>query len=740
MDLSEDRELLQEFLVETANNLEQLDLDLVGLEKAPEDPALLNRIFRTIHTVKGTCGFLGLMAMERISHNGENVLNRLRAGELRLNHVLASLILEMVDALKREAASLEATFAETGETYEALVKRLEAASEAPAGEYEAPQRPTEPAPQAPVVATLAQLDRVQVAEPAVSVAKPVPEAPPENKPQEPRAAAESKAADSTIRLDVSLADRMVNLVGELVLVRNQMIEAGERDAAAASQARHRLNLITSELQESVMKTRMQPVGAVWNKLPRIVRDLGAQLGKQINLVMEGAETEMDRSIIEAIRDPLTHIVRNSCDHGIEGPELRRQRGKSEQGTLNLRAYHESGQVVIEVTDDGGGIHVERVGAKAIEKGLVTKAQLDAMSERQMQELIFLPGFSTAEKVSNISGRGVGMDVVRSNIQSIGGTFELSSKYTQGTRLRIRIPLTLAIIPGLLVWSGGHRFVIPQASLLDLVRVEGAQAESAVQWVDDNPVFRRGGKLWPLVLVNNALGLHSLARAGVLTIVFVQAEGRRFGLVVDSIQSTREIVVKPLGRMAKRLGTYAGATILDDGSVALIVDVPGLARRAGLPEVAEEPPRHEAATASDDRQTLLLLEAGSWRNAAIPLERVGRLERFARSSVETSAGRAVVQYRGAILPLIGLGAVLDGSLDRLPDSAEIPTVVVHAGGATAGLMVDRIRDIRAARLEAKRPPTHPGLRCTAVFDGKVCDVIDLDRILAASAAFGEGQCS
>ncbi|MBM3734653.1 MAG: chemotaxis protein CheA [Acidobacteria bacterium] len=650
MDLAQDREILDEFLVETSTNLSQLDLDLVELEQRPDDGELMNRIFRTIHTVKGTCGFLGLSGMEQISHVGENVLNRLRNRELRLNPMLVSLILDLVDALRVESASLQTTSKESGNGWEDLVARLKQAESMPA---------TAAGPE--VAESLAVLSTNQ--KPA---APPAPEAP-----------------DTTIRIDVGLADKLVNLVGELVLVRNQMLESG-----GESQARQRLNLITSELQESVMKTRMQPVSVVWNKLPRVVRDLGAQLGKQIQLVQEGSETEMDRGVIEAIRDPLTHIVRNSCDHGLERPEVRRERGKPEAGTLRLKAYQESGQVVIEVADDGAGINGEKVRNKALEKGLVTPQQVAVMSERQLQELVFLPGFSTADTVSSISGRGVGMDVVRRNIQRIGGSIELASQTGAGTLLRIRIPLTLAIIPGLLVTAGGQRFVIPQASLVDLVRASGAQVPKVMQWVDDNPVFRRNGRLWPLLFLKQVLGMEA-CDAGwcpeVLTAAFVEAKGRRFGLVVDAVQSMREIVVKPLGRKARGLNVYAGATILDDGNVALILDIAGLAQKAAL-ECVEAPPEETQARGAGEgaaRRTMLLVEAGEYKVLSTEPARLG---------------------------------------------GELPAIVVSHGAMRAALVVDRIRDIRSAGFSAERQVNHPAIECSAVFDGQVCDVLDLKSIL------------
>ena len=386
----------------------------------------------------------------------------------------------------------------------------------------------------------------------------------------------SAVADANIRVGVGLLDKLMDLVGELVLTRNQILQFNtEREDAALNATSQRLNLITSELQEGVMKTRMQPIGMVWNKLPRVVRDMAVSLGKQIRLEMDGADTELDRTIIEAIKDPLVHLVRNSCDHGIEPPEIRVQAGKPAQGRLSLRAYHEGGQVNIEIGDDGAGIDVARVKQKAIEKGLLRSEQVEKLSDREVLNLIFLPGFSTAQIVTNVSGRGVGMDVVKSNIEKIGGVVDVFSRPGEGTTVKLKIPLTLAIIPGLVITSGGERFVIPQVSLLELVRLEGDSSEKRIEHVHGTPVYRRRGSLLPVAYLNEVLGLKSAERAEAVSMVVLQAEDRQFGLVVDGINDTQEIVVKPLGKQLKGITVYAGATIMGDGRVALILDVLGI---------------------------------------------------------------------------------------------------------------------------------------------------------------------
>jgi two-component system chemotaxis sensor kinase CheA len=527
----------------------------------------------------------------------------------------------------------------------------------------------------------------------------------------------------------------MNLVGELVLARNQILQfnATQEDTNFGATTQ-RLNQITTELQESVMKTRMQPIGVVWNKLPRVVRDLATACGKQIRLEMDGAETELDKTIIEAIKDPLTHIVRNCCDHGIETPEARSAKGKPAQGTLSLRAYHEGGHVNIEILDDGGGIDPVRVKAKAVEKGLLRPETAERMGDREAVQLVFLPGFSTAAKVSNISGRGVGMDVVKTNIEKIGGVVDLASRPNAGTTVKIKIPLTLAIIPGLVAASGGERFVIPQVSLLELVRLEREDAHRLIEKIHGTPVYRRRGSLLPIAYLNQILRLPESKDAESVNIVVLQAEDRQFGLVVDSINDTQEIVVKPLSKQLKGVNVYAGSTIMGDGKVALILDVMGLSQRAGLSarEAGAAVHNHaEDSTHTAEKQTLLLFRAGSYERLAVPLSLVARLEEFGKDRVEQAAGRHVVQYRSQILPLIPLGEHLDGSKANWAQADKVPVVVFSEGERSVGLVVDQIVDIVEDQVTVRKPSNHPGLIGSAVVGQKVTDFLDLGAVLEAS---------
>ncbi len=498
-----------------------------------------------------------------------------------------------------------------------------------------------------------------------------------------------------------------------------------------------------------MKTRMQPIGNVWSKFPRVVRDVAALLNKNVRLDMEGQDTELDKTVLEAIKDPLTHIVRNSVDHGIEMPAERKAAGKSAEGRLLLRAYHEGGQVVIEISDDGKGIDTDRVRQKAIERGLITDAQAAKMSEREIVDLVFLPGFSTAEVVTNFSGRGVGMDVVKTNIEKIGGTVDLHSERGQGTTLKIKIPLTLAIVPALIVTCGPERYAIPQVNLLELVRLEEEDAARAIENVHGSPVYRLRGKLLPLVNLRELLklGPRDAASEGgkesskSVNIVVLQAESRHFGLVVESVQDTEEIVVKPLAAQLKHLSVFAGTAIMGDGRIALILDVMGIGRTSGMmSETTGRVLREEASKAgakTEKPQSLLLVRHGDGGRLGIPLAVVARLEEFQRQQIEQVGDRSVIQYRNKILPLFHLSRVVGGqNASQLGiDSKEVHAgsdlvrvVVYSRDGRNVGLVVDEIIDITDEAVTVTGVASRPGVKSTAVIQGKVTEILDMEQII------------
>ncbi len=734
----QDEDVIREFLVESHENLARLDQEFVELEKHPKDAALLSSIFRTIHTIKGCCGFLGYSRLERITHEAESILSEMRDGDREFTPSLASLILETVDAVRTLLAWIESTGEEGQDNFEDLTDRLKAVARQKAGDLVAePQLPVAPSELLPAVTQQPAVAQQPAVTQIPAVAQQKEESPVALK-AEAETAKGSAAADANIRVGVELLDKLMDLVGELVLTRNQILQFNtDREDPELNATSQRLNLITSELQEGVMKTRMQPIGTIWNKLPRVVRDISVGLGKQIRLQLQGAETELDRTIIESIKDPLVHLVRNACDHGIERPEVRVRNGKAAAGTLTLRAYHEGGQVIIEIRDDGGGIDVESVRRKAIEKGLFRAT--DSYTDKEVLNYIFHPGFSTAETITNVSGRGVGMDVVKSNVEKIGGIVDVSSRPGEGTTVKLRIPLTLAIIPGLVITSGGERFVIPQVSLLELIRLEG-EAKKHVNNIRGTLVYRRRGRLLALANLNQVLGLTDAATGAdsdAISIIVLQAEGRQFGLIVEGINDTQEIVVKPLSKQLKGLAEYAGATIMGDGKVALILDVAGIGELSGvLGEAAEfatadagKKPEEEA-----EQQRLLLFRAGSFERLSVLLSLVSRLEEFPLSSIESAGGCPVVQYRDRILPLVALGAILEpDKQDRRPLADPSQVVVFTDTDRSVGLIVDQILDIAEEAVTVRQTSQRPGLLGSGVVGGQVADFLDLSYVLRATPA-------
>ncbi|MEI8145757.1 MAG: chemotaxis protein CheA, partial [Alphaproteobacteria bacterium] len=650
-------DLLREFLTETNESLDVVDVELVRFEQDPNNAKILDNIFRLVHTIKGTCGFLGLPRLEALAHAAETLMGKYRDGAPVTGDGV-TLILFTIDRLKEILGDLEAAGAEPGGDDEDLIAQLVETSEgAKAAKVEpvkaaAPAMPEKSAERVlrPGEVSEEELERafretaVEIEIAAPTAPAPVAEAKVEaraevKKPTRPATGGAAGEDDErgenvvkgqqTLRVNVDTLETLMTMVSELVLTRNQLLEIVRRHEDSEFKVPlQRLSNVTAELQDGVMKTRMQPIGNAWQKLPRIVRDLGNELGKAIELEMYGAETELDRQVLELIKDPLTHMVRNSADHGLETADQRRLSGKPEKGTIRLSAYHEGGHIIISIADDGRGLNTDRIRKKAIEQGIATEAELEKLTEAQIHKFIFAAGFSTAAAVTSVSGRGVGMDVVRTNIDQIGGTIDLKSVQGEGTTVTIKIPLTLAIVSALIVESAGDRFAIPQLSVIELVRAQ-ANSEHRIERINDTPVLRLRSKLLPLVHLKQLLDTHDGSKldeqAGF--IVVTQVGNQTFGIVVDQVFHTEEIVVKPMSSKLRHIGMFSGNTILGDGSVIMIVDPNGIASAIGT-DVSTHVETEEAEArrvAKQNTISMLVFRAGAAEPKAVPLSLVTRLE-------------------------------------------------------------------------------------------------------------------
>lgn len=740
-------DLLRDFLAESAENLAQLDRDVVELERDPSNTALLNSIFRTIHTIKGTCGFLGLDRLEAVSHSTESVLDLLRQGVVGVAPEVVSDILRAVDVIKTILAGLEATEREPLGEDSLLIGMLETWLDgAPAPEDQAwdPELLEPIQPQVVTGAPTAPGSPTDAA-PAgpVHVAPPTGEHPAEDAAEHPAEHAEvavstppiptgvdasTAVAASSLRVSIAVLDSLMNLAGELVLTRNQLLELCARQEGSPYGAPvQQLSRVTAELQSVVMKTRMQAVGSAWGKLPRLVRDIARETEKQIELELRGADTELDRQLVQALQDPLTHMVRNSADHGIESPAARRAAGKPDVGTISLNAYHESGNVIVEIVDDGAGIDPARVRAKAIERGLVRREIAEGMSDSQVLRYIFEPGFSTAETVTHLSGRGVGMDVVRSNIERVGGTVELHSARGHGCTVRVKLPLTLAIVSALLVDAGGEVFAIPQSCITELVRFGGTERAGIVD-LHGVPLFRLRNELVPVIGLSALLSLATVTGDDLKTLVICHVGSSRFGVVVDEVVDTQEIVVKPIGRRVRHLTCYSGCTILGDGRVIMILDPAGVAAMGGLQTAelrATEPEARAAGVDAVPSEAYLLFDGGSTAPQAVPLSRVARLEEVPTDRIEHADGRMVVQYRGGLLPIIAPpGVTLSSGQSR-------SVIVFTEGSSSFGLAVNEIRDIVEDLMQLELAPSRPGVLGTTIVAGAATELLDISYLFARS---------
>jgi len=691
-------DLLREFLTETHESLDVVDVELVRFEQEPDNARILDNIFRLVHTIKGTCGFLGLPRLEALAHAAETLMGKFHDGTPATAEAV-TLVLATIDRIKEILDGLEHNQAEPTGNDADLIARLARM----AGEGAAPAAPQDDERAAPPGAGAPRDDGERA----------------------------DVVTNSTIRVTVDTLERLMTMVSELVLTRNQLLDiARQHDDTAFKTPLQRLSNVTAELQEGVMKARMQPIGHAWQKLPRIVRDLGKELGKDIEIEMQGEQTELDRQVLDLIKDPLTHMVRNSADHGLEHPAERLAVGKPAKGRIRLSAYHEGGQIVIEVADDGRGLDTRRIRDKALALGLAAEETLARMPDAQIHRLIFEPGFSTADKITNISGRGVGMDVVRNNIDQIGGMIDVKSVPGKGVVFTIKIPLTLAIVSALIVESAGHRFAIPQLSVVELVRVR-AGSDNRIDYIKDTPVLRLRNKLLPLADLRKLLALPPAQAPGKGEfIVVTQVGAQLFGIAVDGVFHTEEIVVKPMSSRLRHIDVFYGNTILGDGSVILIIDPNGIARAIGA---AAETVIGDVAEADDgeDRDSLtslLVFRAGPPQAKAVPLSLVTRLEEIDARTIELSNGRHMVQYRGQLMPLVSAGP--DVAIRR--EGAQ-PLLVFSDGDRAMALAVDEIVDIVEEKLDIQVVSDNPGVLGCAVIRGQATEIIDVGHFLPLAYA-------
>src|SRR5512144_551963 len=729
-------DLLREFVSETNESLDVVDVELVRFEQDPNNAKILDNIFRLVHTIKGTCGFLGLPRLEALAHAAETLMGKFRDGAPASSEAV-TLVLATIDRIKIILESLESDQREPEgadgdliKSLEGMVDRISVGGAKPESEHsvgtlvhqvlERPLREGED--------TLDDLERA-FRNTAIEVE-------PTKSPKLAATAVDAtvkedetgKSANQSIRVTVDTLEQLMTMVSELVLTRNQLLEIVRRhEESEFKTPLQRLSNVTAELQEGVMKARMQPIGNAWQKLPRIVRDLSNELGKKIDLEMQGADTELDRQVLDLIKDPLTHMVRNSADHGLETAEERRAVGKPEHGLIRLSAYHEGGYIIIRIADDGRGLDTERIKAKAIAQGLVSEVDAEKLPETQIHKFIFAPGFSTAAKVTNVSGRGVGMDVVRNNIDQSGGTIDVKSVAGAGLSFTIKIPLTLAIVAALIVEADRQQCAIPQLSVVELVRARSG-GEHRIESIKNTRVLRLRDKLLPLISLRQLFGLdNDTGEINGGFIVVTQVGSQTFGIVVDGVFHTEEIVVKPMSSKLRHISMFSGNTILGDGSVIMIIDPNGVAQAFGT-NVASQLAAAEAseikpAPSAGSSTSLLVFRAGSMQPKAVPLSLVTRLEEIDAQKIELSNGRHMVQYRGHLMPLISMSENV-----RVKGEGAQPLLVFSDGSRSMALVVDEIVDIVDDTLNIQVASENPGVLGSAIVRGHATEIIDVGHFL------------
>jgi two-component system chemotaxis sensor kinase CheA len=710
-------EILAEFILEAREIIDRLDVDFVRLEETPSDQALIGNIFRGLHTLKGSSGFFSLKRLEKLSHAGESLLGKIRAGQAELDFDKSTRLLEMNDILRLIIEGIEANHVEpVGDDQELIAVLL--------GLSQGDKKATPESPPAAVMEViseeLAQEDFRESVEP----------------PEVTLASAPGQEVVVPVKVNPEVLDKLMNIASEMVLARNRLLPFSQQSSDKLfTSAVRSIDLLTLELQERMMKMRMQPIFHIWDKFPRLVRDVSAECGKKVRLLQEGAETELDRILLDSIRDPLIHLIRNSIDHSIESTEVRLEKGKSEVAFLVLRAAHQNGTVIVEVIDDGAGIDYERVRQRAISRGLISVEKAHALNHKELIDLIFLPGFSTRDTITNLSGRGVGMDVVKNNIENIGGSIEITSVPNEGTHVKLKIPLTLAILPTLFVRCAEEIFLIPQNRILELVRFAPNQPNNGIEDFYGTPTFRLRDKLIPLLFLNEQLSLPAspLGPKQKLFIAVLNFNGTLFGLVVEEVLNIQDIVIKPLGELLRDMSNFAGATIMGNGEVALILDIDGIARKSGLVErLQANPIRQEELYVApvEEMISVLLFEIPGLHKIALPLEAIDHIIKLDPAQIQQNGSREVVYFNEQLMDLVRLDHyVSGGSKDSHLHQLSVPVLTCHYRDRLYGLVVKQVTDIIEvpAKLHELSTPQR-GLNGCIIYNDQVINVLDLEEVL------------
>mgnify|MGYP000113688842 CR=1 FL=1 len=714
-------DIIRDFISETFENLQELEQVVLTLESEPENMELIRNAFRILHTIKGTCGFLGFYRMQTVAHRAENVLSKMRDGELRVSSLITSSLLVALDTIRQIADGIESKGAEPNGNDHDLLHALDQCltSQIVSSPINEEGKLSEESEEANTPAHDPE------PEPALKPHQILPTLPEEKTAPDIKTNSLSKEEDrstahtnQSIRINLEIVDNLMALVGELVLTRNQLFQQKEEMEIPSTQNNvlTRLSHLTTELQQNIMKTRMQPIETAWTKLPRLVRDIARELGKKINVKQIGSDTELDRQVIELIKDPLLHMVRNSADHGIEMPNVRRTCGKNETGTITLKSYHHGGHIVIEITDDGKGIDPEIIRRKAIEKDVISVSEAERMSSEQILQVIFKPGFSTAEQVSNVSGRGVGMDVVRSNIEKLGGTIEMQSIKGEGSSFIMKIPLTLSIISVLLVSVSGQHFAIPQLAITEILSFK-KKSSQPIEAIQDKPLLRWRNQLLPLIYLDEILAIHDDVEKSAHNIIVTQIGHQHFGFIVDSIHDSQEIVVKPLSRKLKKISTFSGSTILGNGEVVLILDPNNfdlqLDPTNASPFESKESPNAEKVRES----TIILIFKSDQKTKAVPLALVSRIDEIQAKDIQNIYGQHIFRHRDQLIPL------MDFTNTDVDPETFLPILIFTDRGYKLALKIDEIMTIVEDSTEIQLESSNSETLGTAIIANTPTIIID-----------------